>query len=45
MDERFISYTHPDAVFCENNDDRSPEDKRRRAKQTFEEMMNYLPGW
>ncbi|KAI5608472.1 sorting nexin-14 isoform X1 [Silurus asotus] len=32
-----------DAVFCENNEERSPEDKRRRAKQTFEEMMNYLP--
>ncbi|KAG7331700.1 hypothetical protein KOW79_005669 [Hemibagrus wyckioides] len=32
-----------DAVFCENNDERSPEDKQRRAKQTFEEMMNYLP--
>lgn len=32
-----------DAVFCENNEERSPEDKQRRAKQTFEEMMNYLP--
>uniref|UniRef100_A0A3B1K1F3 Sorting nexin 14 n=1 Tax=Astyanax mexicanus TaxID=7994 RepID=A0A3B1K1F3_ASTMX len=31
-----------DAVFCENNEERSPEDKQRRAKQTFEEMMNYL---
>ncbi|XP_060770019.1 sorting nexin-14 isoform X2 [Neoarius graeffei] len=32
-----------DAVFCENNEERSPEDKQRRAKQTFEEMMKYLP--
>ncbi|XP_062857201.1 sorting nexin-14 isoform X2 [Trichomycterus rosablanca] len=32
-----------DAVFCENNEERSPEDKQRRAKLTFEEMMNYLP--
>ncbi|KAI4899634.1 hypothetical protein NFI96_014634 [Prochilodus magdalenae] len=32
-----------DAVFCENNEERSPEDKQRRAKHTFEEMMNYLP--
>ncbi|XP_030626203.1 sorting nexin-14 isoform X5 [Chanos chanos] len=32
-----------DAVFCENTDVRSAEDKQRRAKQTFEEMMNYLP--
>ncbi|MCJ8750020.1 hypothetical protein PDJAM_G00193970 [Pangasius djambal] len=34
---------YEDAVFCENNEERSPEDKQRRAKQTFEEMMNYLP--
>uniref|UniRef100_A0A673FRP3 Sorting nexin-14 n=1 Tax=Sinocyclocheilus rhinocerous TaxID=307959 RepID=A0A673FRP3_9TELE len=33
-----------DAVFCESTEERSPEDKQRRAKQTFEEMMNYLPG-
>uniref|UniRef100_A0A8C2E5X0 Sorting nexin 14 n=1 Tax=Cyprinus carpio TaxID=7962 RepID=A0A8C2E5X0_CYPCA len=32
-----------DAVFCESTEERSPEDKQRRAKQTFEEMMNYLP--
>ncbi|XP_073708846.1 sorting nexin-14 [Garra rufa] len=32
-----------DAVFCESTEERSPEDKHRRAKQTFEEMMNYLP--
>nr|XP_055042192.1 sorting nexin-14 isoform X6 [Misgurnus anguillicaudatus] len=32
-----------DAVFCENTEERSPEDKQKRAKQTFEEMMNYLP--
>uniref|UniRef100_A0A672JZU4 Sorting nexin-14-like n=1 Tax=Sinocyclocheilus grahami TaxID=75366 RepID=A0A672JZU4_SINGR len=32
------------AVFCESTEERSLEDKQRRAKQTFEEMMNYLPG-
>ncbi|XP_051954247.1 sorting nexin-14 isoform X2 [Xyrauchen texanus] len=32
-----------DAVFCESTEERSPEDKQRRAKQTFEEMMKYLP--
>ncbi|KAL4649027.1 sorting nexin-14 isoform X2 [Arapaima gigas] len=33
-----------DAVFCENSEPRSFEDKQRRAKKTFEEMMNYIPG-
>uniref|UniRef100_A0A671L045 Sorting nexin-14-like n=1 Tax=Sinocyclocheilus anshuiensis TaxID=1608454 RepID=A0A671L045_9TELE len=33
-----------DAVFCESTEECSPEDKQRRAKHTFEEMMNYLPG-
>ena len=33
-----------DAVFCENSEERTTEDKQIRAKQTFEEMMNYLPG-
>ncbi|KAI7800080.1 sorting nexin-14 isoform X2 [Triplophysa rosa] len=32
-----------DAVFCESTEERSPGDKQKRAKQTFEEMMNYLP--
>uniref|UniRef100_A0A3Q4BQF5 Sorting nexin 14 n=1 Tax=Mola mola TaxID=94237 RepID=A0A3Q4BQF5_MOLML len=32
-----------DAVFCEKSDERSIEDKQTRAKQTFEEMMKYLP--
>ncbi|XP_038134864.1 sorting nexin-14-like isoform X1 [Cyprinodon tularosa] len=32
-----------DAVFCENNQERTAEEKRVRAKQTFEEMMKYLP--
>ncbi|XP_076872480.1 sorting nexin-14 isoform X2 [Brachyhypopomus gauderio] len=32
-----------DAVFCETNEERSAEDKRQRAKQTFQEMMDYLP--
>lgn len=33
-----------DAIFCESTEERSPEDKQRRAKKTFEEMMKYLPG-
>lgn len=33
-----------DAVFCENTEPRSLQDKQKRAKQTFEEMMNYIPG-
>ncbi|XP_058422665.1 sorting nexin-14 isoform X5 [Diceros bicornis minor] len=32
-----------DAVFCENSEPRSVQDKQKRAKQTFEEMMNYIP--
>ncbi|XP_030054992.1 sorting nexin-14 isoform X2 [Microcaecilia unicolor] len=32
-----------DAVFCENSEPRSFQDKQKRAKQTFEEMMNYIP--
>ncbi|XP_051633891.1 sorting nexin-14 isoform X2 [Manacus candei] len=32
-----------DAVFCENTEPRSLQDKQRRAKQTFEEMMRYIP--
>ncbi|CAL8314894.1 unnamed protein product [Merluccius merluccius] len=32
-----------DAVFCEGSEERSLEDKQERAKQTFEEMMKYLP--
>ncbi|KAM7368277.1 hypothetical protein PAMP_014513 [Pampus punctatissimus] len=34
-----------DAVFCENSEERTTEDKQTRAKQTFEEMMNYLPDF
>lgn len=33
-----------DAIFCENTEPRSLQDKQKRAKQTFEEMMNYIPG-
>ncbi|KAG8124066.1 hypothetical protein E2320_019366, partial [Naja naja] len=33
-----------DAVFCENSQPRSLQDKHQRAKQTFEEMMKYIPG-
>ncbi|KAM6127070.1 sorting nexin-14 isoform 3-T3 [Pterocles gutturalis] len=32
-----------DAVFCENTEPRSLQDKQKRAKQTFEEMMRYIP--
>ncbi|KAL8186224.1 UNVERIFIED_CONTAM: Sorting nexin-14 [Gekko kuhli] len=32
-----------DAVFCENCEPRSLQDKQKRAKQTFEEMMKYIP--
>ncbi|XP_045040745.2 sorting nexin-14 isoform X8 [Desmodus rotundus] len=32
-----------DAVFCENTEPRSLQDKQQRAKQTFEKMMNYIP--
>ncbi|KAG9336159.1 hypothetical protein JZ751_002506 [Albula glossodonta] len=34
-----------DAVFCENSEPRSHEDKQKRAKATFEEMMNYIPDF
>ncbi|XP_008296332.1 sorting nexin-14-like isoform X1 [Stegastes partitus] len=34
-----------DAVFCENSEERRAEDKQIRAKQTFEEMMKYLPDF
>uniref|UniRef100_K7G123 Sorting nexin 14 n=1 Tax=Pelodiscus sinensis TaxID=13735 RepID=K7G123_PELSI len=32
-----------DAVFCENSEPRCLQDKQKRAKQTFEEMMRYIP--
>ncbi|XP_069462440.1 sorting nexin-14 isoform X2 [Ambystoma mexicanum] len=32
-----------DAVFCETTEPRSMQDKHHRAKQTFEEMMKYIP--
>lgn len=34
-----------DAVFCESSEERTTEDKQIRAKQTFEEMMKYLPDF
>ncbi|XP_078086188.1 sorting nexin-14 isoform X6 [Mustelus asterias] len=34
-----------DSVFCENTELRSTEGKQRRAKQTFDEMMNYIPDF
>lgn len=33
-----------DTVFCESSVPRSAQDKQRRAKKTFEEMMRYIPG-
>ncbi|XP_034381575.1 sorting nexin-14-like isoform X6 [Cyclopterus lumpus] len=32
-----------DTVFCESSLARSPQDKQRRAKKTFEEMKTYIP--
>lgn len=32
-----------DAVFCESSQSRSTQDKHRRAKKAFEEMMRYIP--
>uniref|UniRef100_A0ACB8GEA8 Sorting nexin-14 n=3 Tax=Sphaerodactylus townsendi TaxID=933632 RepID=A0ACB8GEA8_9SAUR len=32
-----------DAVFCENSEPRCLQDKQKRAKETFEEMMKYIP--
>ncbi|XP_049628146.1 sorting nexin-14 isoform X2 [Suncus etruscus] len=32
-----------DAIFCENTEPRTLQDKQKRAKQTFEKMMNYMP--
>ncbi|KAK5598668.1 Sorting nexin-14, partial [Crenichthys baileyi] len=34
-----------DAVFCENNQERTAEDKHLRAQQTFKEMIRYLPDF
>ncbi|XP_037341614.2 sorting nexin-14-like isoform X5 [Pungitius pungitius] len=34
-----------DTVFCESSVPRSPEDKQRRAKKTFEEMMTFIPDF
>ncbi|XP_061602628.1 sorting nexin-14-like isoform X2 [Cololabis saira] len=34
-----------DAVFCENTEERTAEDKQARAKQAFEGMMKYLPDY
>lgn len=39
-----LVFLGPDAIFCENHQERSPEEKLQRAKQTFDEMMSYLPG-
>uniref|UniRef100_A0A3B4V1Y8 Sorting nexin 14 n=1 Tax=Seriola dumerili TaxID=41447 RepID=A0A3B4V1Y8_SERDU len=34
-----------DTVFCESSPPRSTQDKQRRAKKTFEEMMSYIPDF
>ncbi|XP_026789928.1 sorting nexin-14 isoform X5 [Pangasianodon hypophthalmus] len=34
-----------DAVFCENSEPRSLEDKQKRARKTFDEMRNYIPDF
>uniref|UniRef100_UPI0037E969CE sorting nexin-14-like isoform X5 n=1 Tax=Semicossyphus pulcher TaxID=241346 RepID=UPI0037E969CE len=34
-----------DTVFCESSQPRSAQDKQRRAKKTFEEMMTYIPDF
>ncbi|XP_073340000.1 sorting nexin-14-like isoform X5 [Pagrus major] len=34
-----------DTVFCESSVPRSAQDKQRRAKKTFEEMMTYIPDF
>ncbi|KAM7403155.1 hypothetical protein PAMA_003872 [Pampus argenteus] len=34
-----------DSVFCESSLPRSAQDKQRRAKKTFEEMMRYIPDF
>ncbi|XP_070834848.1 sorting nexin-14-like isoform X5 [Chaetodon trifascialis] len=34
-----------DTVFCESSPPRSAQDKQRRAKKTFEEMMTYIPDF
>ncbi|XP_061651986.1 sorting nexin-14 isoform X6 [Phyllopteryx taeniolatus] len=34
-----------DAVFCESSPPRSAQDKQRRAKRTFAEMMRYIPDF
>ncbi|XP_028460682.1 sorting nexin-14 isoform X5 [Perca flavescens] len=34
-----------DAVFCESSEERTAQDKQLRAKQTFDEMIKYLPDF
>uniref|UniRef100_A0A7N6BFT9 Sorting nexin 14 n=1 Tax=Anabas testudineus TaxID=64144 RepID=A0A7N6BFT9_ANATE len=34
-----------DTVFCESSPPRSIQEKQRRAKKTFEEMMSYIPDF
>lgn len=40
----YLIFALPDTVFCESSLPRSAQDKQRRAKKTFEEMMTYIPG-
>ncbi|XP_041668706.1 sorting nexin-14-like isoform X4 [Cheilinus undulatus] len=34
-----------DSVFCESSQPRSAQDKQKRSKKTFEEMMSYIPDF
>ncbi|XP_018589623.1 sorting nexin-14-like isoform X4 [Scleropages formosus] len=34
-----------DSVFCESSEPHSFEDRQKRAKKTFEEMINYIPDF
>ncbi|XP_017295480.1 sorting nexin-14 [Kryptolebias marmoratus] len=34
-----------DAVFCENGEERTAEDKQNRARRTFQEMKKYMPDF
>uniref|UniRef100_A0AAQ4QAF6 Sorting nexin 14 n=1 Tax=Gasterosteus aculeatus aculeatus TaxID=481459 RepID=A0AAQ4QAF6_GASAC len=45
VDGMYDYMMYVDSVFCESSEQRAPEDKQVRAKQTFDEMMNYLPDF
>uniref|UniRef100_A0AAX7VTN0 Sorting nexin 14 n=1 Tax=Astatotilapia calliptera TaxID=8154 RepID=A0AAX7VTN0_ASTCA len=45
VDGMYDYMMYVDAVFCESSEERTAEAKQARAKQTFEEMMKYLPDF